>query len=407
MLTRPIKFDNPAGDTLAALLDLPLNRKPRAFALFAHCFTCSKNYRYVRHISRALCGNGIAVFRFDFTGLGESEGEFADTSFSSNVDDLVGAAEYLSAMYRAPEILIGHSWGGAAVIQAASRIPSSVAVATIGAPSDPGHVARHLEAAADTIADKGEAEVVLAGRSFRIKKQFLDDLESTRMQQTIRNLNRALLVCHSPVDEVVSIENAQEIFVSARHPKSFVSLDRADHLLSEEADSCYVGDVVAAWAGRYIGVGTESPPGEDQPEVVVRTGRERYRTEIAAGVHTLVSDEPVSLGGGDRGPTPYQYLLSALGACTGITLRMYADRHKWPVDEIVVRLAHKNVHAADCEDCDTNEGKIDHIGQTIELGGALDAEQRTRLREIADRCPVRRTLHSKVVVKTQLSDDEA
>lgn len=407
MLTRRIKFENMAGETLAAKLDFPLNGRPRAFALFAHCFTCSANYRYVRNISRALCAGGIAVFRFDFTGLGESGGEFADTNFSSNVDDLVAAADHLAATHRAPEILIGHSWGGTAVIRAAERIPSAAAVVTIGAPSDPAHVARHLEGVAEIIEKEGEAEVRLAGRSFRIKKQFLDDLETTRMQDAIRHLGRALLVCHSPVDEIVGIDNAQVIFKTARHPKSFVSLDGADHLLSEEADSCYVGSVVAAWAGRYLDAPTEPEPAEDKSEVVARTGRERYRTEIAAGAYTLTSDEPASLGGKNMGPTPYQYVLSGLGACTSIALRMFADKNRWPLDEIVVRLRHHKVHAPDCGDCDTAAGKIDQIDQDIDLVGPLDDEQRERLLEIAGRCPVHRTLRSEVVVNTRIKQDDA
>ncbi|MEJ2721405.1 MAG: bifunctional alpha/beta hydrolase/OsmC family protein [bacterium] len=400
MLTRPIKFENQSGEVLSALLDLPLDGKPMAFALFAHCFTCSKNYRYVRNISRALCSRGVAVFRFDFTGLGESEGEFANTNFSSNVDDLVAAAEFLRSAYAPPKMLIGHSLGGAAVLQAAARIPTAAAVVTIAAPSDPGSLAHRLRRVSGEIERAGEAEVELAGRSFTIKKQLLEDLESTRMRETIRTLGRALLVCHSPADEIVGIDNAREIFRNAGHPKSFLSLDRADHLLSDEADSLYVGDVVAAWARKYVGPVPRASESEDRSEVVVRTAREKYRSSIAAGRHSLTADEPDAEGGRDAGPTPYQYLLSALGACTSITLKMYADNEKWPLDEIVVRLAHGRVHAADCRECDTGEGRVDRITREIELTGGLDEDRRTRLLEVADRCPVYRALHSEVIVDT-------
>ncbi len=402
MFTHRIRFENRNGDVLSALLDLPLEGKPIAFALFAHCFTCSKNYRYIRNISRALCGGRIAVFRFDFTGLGESEGEFADTNFSSNVDDLVDAAEFLGVQHEPPRILIGHSLGGAAILQAAARIPTAVAVATIGAPSDTGHLARHLRRAADTIERTGEAEVTLAGRPFRIKKQLIEDLEGTRMREAIRNLGRALLVCHSPADEIVAIENAQDIFVSAQHPKSFISLDHADHLLSNEADSLYVGQVVAAWARRYIGPAPVLPESEEESDVVVRTGDERYITRIAVGGHTLTSDEPERRGGMGTGPTPYQYLLSALGACTAITVKMYADGKKWPLDEITVRLSHTKTHAADCQQCEAEATRIDRIDREIELTGALEDDQKARLLEIANRCPVQQTLQSKVVVNTRL-----
>lgn len=403
MLTRPIKFENQSGEVLSALLDLPLDGKPIAYALFAHCFTCSKNYRYVRNISRALCSGGIGVFRFDFTGLGESEGEFANTNFSSNVDDLVAAAEFMGDAYAPPRMLIGHSLGGAAVLQAALRIPAATAVVTIAAPSEPGNLARRLRRVTGEIEGNGEAEVELAGRSFTIKKQLLDDLESTRMQETIRNLGRALLVCHSPADEIVGIDNAREIFRNARHPKSFLSLDRADHLLSDEADSLYVGDVVAAWARKYIGPVPPTSETEDRSEVIVRTGMENYRSSIAVGRHSLTSDEPVAGGGKDAGPTPYQYLLSALGACTSITLKMYAENKKWPLDEIVVRLSHSRIHAADCGECETRDGRIDRITREIELTGRLDDDRRARLLEIADRCPVYRTLHSEVLVNTRLT----
>lgn len=406
MNSQKITFRNAAGHMLGARLDLPVDGAPVAFALFAHCFTCTKNLRAVTHISRALARERIAVLRFDFTGLGESEGDFADTNFSSNVEDLVAAAEFLERQYRAPEILIGHSLGGAAVLQAAHRIPAAKAVATIGAPCEPSHVEHLLASAREEITQRGEAEVLLAGRRFTIKRQFLDDLEQTRMQQSIRTLRRALLIFHSPLDAIVGIENAARIFQAARHPKSFISLDRADHLLSEERDSQYVGTVVAAWAQKYVSTPAAQQPGAVEPteqRVVVRTGREHYRTEILAGRHSLVADEPASVGGTDTGATPYDLLVAGLGACTSITLRMYADHKQWPLEEIVVRLQHAKIHAADCDACETRTGKLDNIKREIELIGPLSEEQKARLIEIADRCPVHRTLHSEVVVTTKMT----
>ena len=346
------------------------------------------------------------MLRFDFTGLGESEGDFADTNFSSNVADLVAAADFLLTEFAAPQILIGHSLGGAAVLQAARHIPSSAAIVTLAAPSDPGHVTRLLGSTKEEIETRGEAEVELAGRTFRIKKQFLDDLERTRMQEAIGHLDKALLVCHSPLDNTVGVENAAQIFQAARHPKSFISLDRADHLLSDQSDSLYVGSLIAAWAHKYI----KTPQRREQPAslphdgVVVQTGRTGYQTEILAGGHSLVADEPVAAGGTNTGPTPYAYLLAALGACTSITLRMYADRKDWPLDSIAVHLTHRKIHAQDCRECQTKEGRIDAIERRIELAGGLDTAQRTRLLEIAEKCPVHRTLHSEIVVKTQLLD---
>jgi putative redox protein len=252
MKFKKLEFTNAAGQRLSARIDLPEGRDPLAYALFAHCFTCSKNIKAISNISRALTGNGIAVMRFDFTGLGESEGEFADTNFSSNVDDLISAAEFMAESYRAPNILIGHSLGGAAVLQAAAKIPSALAVITIAAPADPVHVSHALGDSKEIIERRGEATVDLSGRRFKIKKQFLDDLESVRMQETIRKLNRALLIMHSPIDDVVGIENAGKIFQTARHPKSFISLDRADHLLMDKKDSLYAGSIIAAWVLRYL-----------------------------------------------------------------------------------------------------------------------------------------------------------
>lgn len=403
MISKKLKFAGSNQNLLSAQLDLPVDGEPHAYALFAHCFTCTKNLKAVNHICTALTREKIAVMRFDFTGLGESEGDFADTNFSSNVEDLKAASDFLNSTFTAPGLLIGHSLGGAAVLQAASRISSVKAVVTIGAPADPSHVTRLLSEKKEEIEKAGEAVVNLAGRQFRIKKQFLDDLEQTRMTDSIQNLKKALLILHSPIDNTVGIENAAKIFKTARHPKSFISLDTADHLLMNAEDSLYVGNTVASWAGRYIGrkkaVTEKTAP---KNRVVAKTGKQGFRTEIMANGFPLVADEPLSLGGTDLGPSPYEFLTAGLGACTSMTLRMYADRKKWPLDEIIVELAHKKIHARDCETCDTEKGMVDQIERELILKGPLDETQRKRLLEIADRCPVHRTLNSKVMIHTKI-----
>jgi uncharacterized OsmC-like protein/alpha/beta superfamily hydrolase len=403
MQFQKIVFPNSKGERLAARLDLPADEKPVAYAIFAHCFTCTKNFKAVVNINRALARESIAVLRFDFTGLGESEGEFEETNFSTNIADLVAASRYLEDSYEAPKLLIGHSLGGAAVLRAAEHIPSCVAVATIAAPAEVSHFRNALGGTLDVIEREGAAEVNLAGRMFKITKQFVDDLDRARMEQSIRTLKRALLVLHSPTDEIVSIENAFQIFQKADYPKSFVSLDGADHLLSRHEDSLYAASVLAAWSRKYLTI-PRPEISEEIPDnrVIVRTGRVGYHTEILAKGHHLFADEPIALGGANTGPNPYDFLLAALGACTSITLRMYADRKAWPLDGIVVRLNHEKIHAENCEGCETKMGKLDRIEKEIELLGALDGEQRRRLFEIADMCPVHRTLQSKIIIQSKL-----
>ena len=398
-----VTFPGSLGVDLSARLDRPA-AEPRAYALFAHCFTCSKDIFASARISAALAARGIAVLRFDFTGLGASEGEFANTNFSSNVGDLVAAADWLRAHHAAPKLLIGHSLGGAAVLSAAARIPEAVAVATIGAPADPSHLGRIIGASAEDIERDGQADVTIAGRSFTVTRQFLRDISSRNLKTAIRDLKRALMVFHSPRDDVVGIDNASEIFLAARHPKSFVSLDDADHLLTGRADAAYVADVVAAWAGRYLGPAETGVPTGDRAVVVTETGTSRFAQRIEAGEHVLYADEPKGAGGDDTGPSPYDYLSAALGACTNMTLRLYAEHKGLPLERVRVRIAHDKVHAVDCEECETREGRIDVLTREIALEGPLSGDQKKRLLEIADKCPVHRTLHAEVLVKTSLVD---
>jgi len=415
MMTRfeKLTFRGSRGASLAGRLELP-EGEPRAFALFAHCFTCTKDIFAAGRIAEGLARHGIAVLRFDFTGLGASEGDFAHTNFTSNVEDLVKAADFLRDTYMAPKILIGHSLGGAAVLAAAHRVPEAVAVATIGAPADPAHVARLFTDKRAEIEAKGEAEVLLVGRPFRIRKQFLDDVANQNSAAKLAQLGKALLIFHAPRDQIVGIENAGVIFQAAKHPKSFVSLDDADHLLTRRADAIYVADMLAVWADRYIGAVGERlrepiAPQEEGTVVVSERGADaargisRLAQEIFVGHHRLTADEPTEAGGSDLGPNPYDLLLAALGACTSMTLRLYADHKQWPLERTTVRLSHEKIHAADCADCETKEGKIDSIERTIEIAGPLDAAQRQRLLEIAEKCPVHRTLHSEIKIVSRLA----
>jgi uncharacterized OsmC-like protein/alpha/beta superfamily hydrolase len=407
MQFKKLTFTNASGQTLGGRLDLPEGSPAAAYALFAHCFTCTKDSKAAAYISRALTDKNIAVFRFDFTGLGESSGDFAETSFSSNVTDLVAAADFMQAAYAGPQILIGHSLGGAAVIRAARQINSARAVVTIGSPSDPGHVMRHIQDHREEIESRGSARIAIGGRSFRIKKEFLDDLKQNRMTGAVRDLDRALLVLHAPLDDTVGIDNAAAIFKEARHPKSFVSLDDADHLLSRPEDARYAGALIAAWAGKYIEKKQTDPsPVQDSDwQVRASIGPQGFTTDIVAGEHRLIADEPAAVGGAEMGPTPYDYLLAGLGACTAMTLRMYADRKKWPLEGVTVDLKHQKIHAEDCRECETAQGYVDRIERELKLVGELTADQQKRLLEIADRCPVHRTLGSEINIVSRLKTD--
>jgi putative redox protein len=402
--TLSLTFPNASGTMLAARLDLPSAAAPTAYALFAHCFTCSKETKATTYVSAALAERGIAVLRFDFTGLGGSGGEFASTNFSSNVEDLVCAADYLRQHYRAPSILIGHSLGGAAVLGAARRVPEAVAVATMGSPSDPAHVLNLIKDRAAVERD-GEAEVDIGGRPFRIRKQFLDDIAGSKLSGSLVHLGKALMVMHSPRDTIVGIDNATQIFSAAKHPKSFVSLDPADHLLSRREDALFAGNMLAAWATRYLGAVADTAPASVPGNVVVQETREsKFSQRVLVGRHVVRADEPVASGGLDTGLSPYDLLLAGLGACTSMTMRMYADLKGFPLERATVELRHDKIHAADCAECETREGRIDRIDRLIRLEGPLSEEQRAKLLEISSKCPVHRTLHSEVSIPTRLAD---
>ncbi len=402
-----VSFPNEQGETLAGLLERP-DATPKAYALFAHCFTCSANVVAATRISRALAARGFAVLRFDFTGLGNSDGDFANTNFSSNVRDLVHAARHLKDRYGPVELLIGHSLGGAAVLAAAGELPEAKAVVTISAPSDPAHLEHFFADEREAIEQQGFATVNLAGRQFTIKKQFLDDIKDQMLDERIVQLHKALLVMHSPIDNIVAIDQAARIFQAAKHPKSFVSLDRADHLLSDPRDAVFVADIVAAWSTRYVMApvanADAAAPTPGAGDVQVRETGDGLTNEVFAGPHRLLADEPVAAGGTDGGPDPYQYVLAGLGACTSMTLRLYAQHKRLPLKRVSVMLRHRKIHAQDCAECETREGKLDQIERDISLEGDLDAGQRQRLLEIAEKCPVHKTLTSEIRIVTRLTD---
>lgn len=400
-----ITFPGSQNASLSARLDLPAG-PPRAFALFAHCFTCSKDIKAASRIAARLTDLGYGLLRFDFTGLGASEGEFANTNFSSNVDDLVAAAAWLRGHHTGPQLLVGHSLGGAAVLGAAGRIPEVAAVATIGAPSDAGHVAHLFDGALDEIADEGEACVELHGRRFTIRQQFLDDLRADRVTAAAAAFNGALLVMHSPVDNTVGVEHAGAIYEAARHPKSFVSLDVADHLLSSPDDAEYAASMIGTWAQRYLAdqSGEVEAPAASAQVVVAETTQGAFLNHVVTGRHRFLADEPVSIGGFDAGPGPYDLLGAALGACTSMTLRMYADRKSLPLDRVSVEVSHDKVHVDDAAGAGASGSgaRIDRFTRVLVLDGDLDDEQRASLLRIADRCPVHRTLEQSSVIVTEL-----
>ena len=397
-------FTGSSGAELAARLDLPAGTI-RATALFAHCFTCSKDFLAAKRIALGLANAGVAVLRFDFTGLGGSGGEFANTNFSSNAEDLVHAADFLRQNFSAPTILIGHSLGGAAVLAAAAKVPEAKAVVTIGAPADVGHVLHLFGSSLGEIEAAGEAKVSLAGRDFQIRRSFVENARGQKLDTAIATLGKALLVMHAPLDGTVGVENASKIFLAAKHPKSFVSLDNADHLLTRAEDAAYAAEVIAAWASRYLPAMANDAESDD-PIIVRETGQGKFQNLVVSGKHHLIADEPISAGGLDSGPGPYDYLAIALGACTSMTLRVYAEFKKLPLGRISVAVSHGKVAADHCADCgeavDGRVGKIDRFERTISVEGDMDDALEAKLIEIAGKCPVHRTLESSSAVVTKV-----
>jgi len=393
-----IEFPGSSGLTLAGLLETP-DSTPLATALIAHCFTCGKDIAAASRIARSLVKQGYAVMRFDFTGLGNSDGDFANTNFSSNVQDLVAAADYLRTQGMPPSVLIGHSLGGTAVLKAANDIPESQGVVTIGSPADAKHVSHQFACDIETINDKGQAEVNLAGRAFTIKKQFLDDIGNTSVDH-IGKMKKALLVLHSPVDETVSIGEAERIYKAAHHPKSFVSLDNANHLLTRAQDAEYVANLISSWSSRFLATDDEIRPKVAKGEITVSERDKKFTLDVYSDSHHWRADEPTAVGGNNTGPDPYEHLLAAVGSCSAMTVRMYADRKKWPLEYVQITLRHGREHLTDCESCDEKPAQLDVIERDVNLVGDLSDEQRARLLEIADKCPVHKTLTGQLEIRT-------
>jgi len=408
-------FQNKQGESLSGLLEMP-ESDVKCYAIFAHCFTCSKDGSAATYISRKLAERGIGVLRFDFTGLGNSAGDFANTNFSSNIQDLIAAAAFLEMEYSAPELLIGHSLGGAAVLAVAQHLSAVRAVVTISAPATAGHVLHLFEQAHQEILQHETAKVTLGGRAFRIQKQFIDDLEKHNTLDHIGQLKKALLIFHSPMDQIVPIDEAARIYTAAKHPKSFISLDDADHLLSKKEDASYVASVLSTWVSRYleepairngtIGADDMEHPSSAVPPgtVIVKEHDKKFTREILTEHHRIVSDEPLKMGGSDLGLNPYELLLAALGSCTSMTLRMYANHKNIDLEAVEVELRHSRIHADDCATCEQQDALIDKIIRVIKLTGQLDKKQRERMLEIANQCPVHKTLKNKIVIETQAAE---
>lgn len=392
MRSSEISIPTSSGDIITAWLDIPVNGNPQAYAVFAYCFP-GRQQKTVEHISMALTQNRISVLRLDFTGTQSSGGQGI-----ASLENLMAAARYLEKEGKAPSLLIGHSLAGAAALMVAGELESVKAVATIGAPAHEKYLQSVLD---EDMHDDEYAEVVYSGtHDFKVDLELLDALDEKRMEKTLKVLKKALLVLHSPQDKLIAIDGAAEIFMAARHPKSFVTLDGMDHFLSKDPDSLYVGNIIAAWAQRYLDL-KEPAELRTHMEVVTRTQQGGFTTEVRAGNHSLLADEPKSYGGANLGPNPYDLLNAALGACTSMTLQMYAGRKKWPLKEAIVHLKHDQVYAEDCAVCEEKPRKLDRLSREVELIGDLDEPQRRRLMEIADKCPVHKTLGSEISIDTK------
>lgn len=397
-----VVFKNKNNQELEGRMEFPANQHPHNYVIFAHCFTGNKNFSAVIDISRALTAEGFAVLRFDFTGLGDSEGTFEDTNFSHNIEDLVAAAEYLTKNHKAPTMIVGHSLGGTAGIYASDRIESVKAVVTIGSPVDPDHIKHLLKNDLEEIQKSGKALVNIGGRDFTIKKSFLDDLDKEAYDEILQELHKPILIFHSPQDEIVPIGCAEELYVAARHPKSFVSLDGADHLLTKEKDATYVGKVCASWALRYLAISEEEGLKTKHEVMASLDKTDGFTTKMKLGKHYLTADEPEEFGGNNFGPNPYEYVSGGLSACTAMTVQLYAKRKKWNLENVEVHVNYEKDHEPDCENCEDENTKIDTFNRVVKLVGNLDEKQRKKLLEIADKCPVHKSLTSKVQINTKL-----
>lgn len=404
MQKEKISFKNNKGENLKAILYTPATRSAHSYAIFAHCFTCNKNFKNIKYISQSLTDKGFGVFSFDFTGLGESEGEFSDTDFSHNIQDLLAAVEYLKENYTSPSLLVGHSLGGTACIYASLEVKSCKAVVSIGSPHDPEHVKRLLKKNIDEINENREAHVNIGGRSFKIKKSFLTDIEKQSEKNALSNLTASLLILHSLQDKIVGIANAEKLYKAAKHPKSFISLDGANHLLTNENDSKYVGEVIASWSSRYLDTADETKDLKTKHQVMANLEKgDDFTTEMKAGIHYFKADEPEDFGGKNLGPSPYELVSSGLAACTAMTLQMYAKRKNWNLNGVEIHINYQKVHAEDAENCDDKKSKkIDTFSREIVLKGNLDEKQQQKLLEIANKCPVHKTLSSDINIETKL-----
>ncbi len=399
-MKQTLTFKSQKGLDLSGILHLPDTIKPKAFGIFAHCFTCSKDIHAAVNIAKQLAAEGYGILRFDFAGIGASQGEFDNTNFSSNIDDLISAFQYLKTHYEAPQFLIGHSLGGTAALAAAPKLSEVKAVATIGSPASPDHVLHVLDGYLERLEQTGEAIVPVAGRDMKFRQSFVDDV--MRHVSDYSHLGKALMVMHAPFDTIVSINEASKIFTQARHPKSFISLNKADHLLSRKDDASYAANIIAGWLPNYVDIQQEAA-NTIETGVVVKGETDRIYLNIAqAGQHRFIVDEPLSYGGSDLGPTPYQYLGVALGSCTSMTLNGYSRRKELAVKSVLVHITHDRVHAKDCKTCEKTEGKVDRFTRHITIDGDVTEEQRERLLQIADLCPVHKTLENEIKIETVL-----